>query len=231
MNIVMINGQNHKGSSYNIGRMIADKMEGENKVTEFFFPRDLNHYCLGCYQCIEDASACPFFEEKKNIIDTIDSADVLIITTPTYCMHMSAPLKTFFELTFDMWMSHRPLESMFKKQAIIISTAAGTGTKSAMKDVEDCLFYLGVPKIYKYGLAVQAMNWDGVSKEKKEQISKKVSILAKKLSENASPSVGIKTRFMFFMMGMMHKKGWNSSRVETEYWKERGWHDGKKPWM
>ena len=32
------------------------------------------------------------------------------------------------------------------------------------------------------------------------------------------------------MMGMMQKKGWGSSPVETQYWKDNGWLDGKKPW-
>ena len=226
----MLNGQNHKGSTYHIGRMIADKIEGKNEITEFFFPKDLNHFCAGCYQCIEDVSACPYYEEKKKIIETIDAADILIVTTPTYCMHMSAPLKSFFDLTFDLWMAHRPMESMFKKKAVIVSTAAGTGIKSAMKDVEDCLFYLGILEIYKYGMAVQAMSFDGVSADKKEKIEKKTTMLARKLSKTATPSVGIKTRFMFWMMGMMQKKGWNSSPIETEYWKEKGWLDGKKPW-
>ncbi len=230
MKIVMLNGQNHKGSTYHIGRMIADKIEGQNEITEFFFPKDLNHFCAGCYRCIEDVSACPYYEEKKKIIDAIDSANLLIVTTPTYCMHMSAPLKSFFDLTFDLWMAHRPMESMFKKRAVIVSTAAGTGTKSAMKDVQDCLFYLGVPKIYKYGLAVQAMGWDGVAAGKKEQIEKKTAILAQKLSTNVEHSAGLKTGFMFKILGMMQKKGWNSSPIETLYWKEKGWLDGKKPW-
>lgn len=231
MKIVMLNGQNHKGSTYRIGRMIAEKIEGENEITEFFFPKDLNHFCAGCYQCIEDISNCPYYEEKKKIIDAMDAADVIIVTTPTYCMHMSAPLKAFFDLTFDMWMAHRPMESMFRKRAVIISTAAGAGTKSAMKDVEDCLFYLGVPKIYKFGMSVQAMNWDGVSTDKKNRISKMTDKLAKKLSQIGYPSVGIKTRFMFIIMGMIHKKGWNSSPVETKYWQEKGWLDGKRPWF
>lgn len=230
MKIVMLNGQNHKGSTYHIGRLIADKIEGENEITEFFFPRDLNHFCAGCYMCIEDVSLCPFYSEKKKIIDAIDTADILIVTTPTYCMHMSAPLKSFFDLTFDMWMSHRPMKSMFSKKAVIVSTSAGAGVKSAMKDVEDCLFYMGVPKIIKFGMAVQAMNWDGVATDKKKIIDKKADIIAKKLCAKEKPSAGIKTRFMFHMMGMMQKKGWNSSQVETEYWKENGWLDGKKPW-
>lgn len=109
-------------------------------------------------------------------------------------MHMSAPLKSFFDLTFDFWMAHRPMDSMFKKKAVIVSTAAGTGIKSAMKDVEDCLFYLGIPEIYKCGMAVQAMSWDGVASDKKERIEKKTTMLARKLSKTTEPSVGLMGR-------------------------------------
>lgn len=229
MKIVMLNGQNHQGSTYHIGRMIADRIEGENEIREFYFPKDLEHFCKGCYSCIEDVTACPYYDEKKGIIEAVDAADILIVTTPTYCMHMSASLKAFFDLTFDLWMAHRPMESMFKKKAVIVSTSAGAPPKSAMKDVQDALFYMGVPQIIKYGMAVQAMNWQQVSDEKKAKIDKDTAAIARKLS-NGKPSVGIKTRFMFGIMGGLQKKGWNSSPVETAYWKEKGWLDGKKPW-
>lgn len=230
MRIVMLNGQNHRGSSYHIGRAVIDRIEGEKEVTEFFFPKDLDHFCLGCYRCIEDAAACPYYEEKKVILDAMDGADLLVVTTPTYCMHVSAPLKAFIDLTFDLWMSHRPMASMFTKRAVIVSTAAGTGTGSAMKDVQDALVYMGVPKIVKYGLAVQAMNWEGVDRKKKAKIERDAARIAKGLSTDKAPAVGIRTRFLFRMMGMLQKKGWNSSSVETAYWKEKGWLDGKKPW-
>ena len=53
----MLNGQNHRGSTYHVGRAVIDRIEGEKEVTEFFFPRDLDHFCLGCYRCIGDAAA------------------------------------------------------------------------------------------------------------------------------------------------------------------------------
>ena len=145
MKIVMLNGQNHRGSTYHIGRSIIDRIEGEKEVTEFFFPRDLDHFCLGCYRCIEDRAACPFYAEKQAILDAVDAADLIVVTTPTYCLHVSAPLKSLIDLTFDLWMSHRPMESMFTKTAVIVSTSAGASTKSAMKDVQDALCYMGVP--------------------------------------------------------------------------------------
>jgi hypothetical protein len=44
MQIVMIHGQNHRGSTYHIGKMVADALGGT--VTEFFLPRDLARFAL-----------------------------------------------------------------------------------------------------------------------------------------------------------------------------------------
>ena len=230
MKVVLIHGQNHKGSSYHIGRMIADKMQGTKELTEFFLPRDLNHFCLGCYNCIEDDAKCPFYDAKGKIMGAVEDADVLIFTTPTYCMHASAPMKSFMDLTFTYWMVHRPRKCMFSKRAVVVSTAAGTGMKSAMKDITNTLFYWGVPYIKPYGVAVQAMSWDGVSDKKKAKIEKDTAKLARKLSAGTRPSVGIKTHFMFKVMGAMQSAGMGSSPVEKEYWEQNGWLGKKRPW-
>ena len=230
MKIVMLNGQNHKGSTYHIGRMIADKIAGDNEILEFFFPKDLNHFCMGCYRCIEDEKACPYYEEKKVILDAIEEADVLIATTPTYCMHVSASLKALIDMMFDYWMVHRPKTCMFGKRMVIVSTSAGASPKSAMKDVEDAFFNMGVPSITKYGIAVQAMNWDTVRDSKKKKIDKDTTRIARKLGKNKKPHVGIKTRLVFGMMRMMQKNGWGSSPVEKVYWEKNGWFGRKRPW-
>lgn len=230
MKVVLIHGQNHKGSSYHIGRMIADKMQGTNEITEFFLPRDLNHFCLGCYNCIEDDAKCPFYDDNRKIMDAVEAADVLIFTTPTYCMHASAPMKSFMDLTFTYWMVHRPRKCMFSKRAVVVSAAAGTGMKSAMKDITNTLFYWGVPYVKSYGVAVQAMSWDGVNEKKKVKIEKDTAKLARKLSVGKKPSVGIKTRFIFKVMGVMQSAGMGSSPVEKEYWEKNGWLGKKRPW-
>lgn len=230
MKIVLIHGQNHKGSSYHIGRMIADKITCEKEVTEFFLPKDLNHFCTGCYSCIEDESKCPFYSEKSKIMEAVEQADLLVFTTPTYCMRASAPMKSFIDLTFTYWMVHKPRACMFEKKAVVVSTAAGTGTNTAIKDIVTALEYWGIPSIRKYGVSVQASGWNMVSDEKKSQIDKKTTQLAKKLSLNRKPGVRIKTKMLFNMMRMMQKKGWGSGEAEKVYWQEKGWLDRKRPW-
>ena len=230
MKIVLIHGQNHKGSSYHIGRMIADKIKGENEITEFFLPKDLNHFCTGCCGCIDDDSKCPYYAEKKIIMNTVEQADILIFTTPTYCMRASAPMKSFIDLNITYWMVHRPRECMFEKKAVIVSTAAGTGTGSAIKDIETALKYWGVPSIIKYGISVQAMNWESVSNKKKRKIKKRADNIAKKLSRGRKPHIGAKTKMLFGVMRMMQKKDWGSSLAEKEYWQKKGWLGKERPW-
>lgn len=228
MKIVLIHGQNHKGSSYHIGRMIADKIDAGSVTAEFFLPGDLEHFCRGCYRCMEDESACPFYAEKKAIMDEIEKADILIFTTPTYCMRASASMKAFIDLTFTYWMSHSPKKAMFRKKAVVVSTAAGAGVKSAMKDVSTALFYWGVPYIKCYGAVLQASNWGEVSGKKKGKIERDTTKLAKILLKS-KVKVGMKTKFFFYMMRMMHKS-YDDSSNEKKYWKDNGWFDKERPW-
>lgn len=230
MKIVIIHGQNHKGSTYHIGRMIADKISGEKEIVEFFLPRDLNHFCIGCYNCIEDETKCPFYEKKWNIMSQVEQADLLIFTTPTYCMRASAPMKSFLDLTFTYWMVHKPKKCMFSKRAMVLSTAAGSGTKAAMKDITTSLFYWGVPYIKTFGISVQAMNWGQVPEKIKAKIEKATDKYARLLSKEKKPRVGIKTKFMFSMMRMMQKGGMGSGSKEKEYWENNGWLGKERPW-
>ena len=125
MKIVMIHGQNHKGNTWNVANILLQDITCEKEVKEFFLPKDLNHFCIGCYNCVEGRDKCPFWEDKKTIDDAVKEADLLILTTPNYCMMPSASMKAFLDLFFTNWLSHKPYEEMFRKRAVVISTAAG----------------------------------------------------------------------------------------------------------
>ena len=230
MKITLIHGQNHLGSSCHIGRILAEKLSAPEERTEFFLPRDLNHFCCGCCRCIDQEEACPFYENKRVILDAMEAADLLIFTTPTYCMHASAPMKSFLDLTFTSWMVHRPRKAMFSKKAIVISTAAGCGTQSAIKDIKTALTYWGIPEIYSLGFSVQAMGWDQVAESKKAEIKKKIQKLTSRLSANGRPAVPFKTKFLFEIMRKMQISGMGSSPAEKQYWYEMGWLGRSRPW-
>lgn len=230
MKIVMIHGQNHKGSSYHIGRILAEKLATEQEITEFFMPKDLNHHCLGCYTCVESEEKCPFYEEKQIIANAMESAELLIFTTPNYCMAPSAPLKAFMDLFFQYWIPHRPRKSMFSKKAVVISTAAGTGMGAAIKPIKRMLAYWGVPYVKTYGIAVQASKWSEVKDAKKDKVRKDMSALAKKIKSAKIGKPSPYIRILFSIMASTRKKNPDYMASESVHWKENGWLDGEKPW-
>jgi len=230
MKIVVINGQNHKGSTYHIGRMLAEKLTENENIKELFLPKDMPHFCCGCFKCIlEDEKCCPHYSFMEPIAEAIDDADVLIFTTPVYVLHATGSMKALLDHFAYRFIVHRPEERMFSKQAVCISTAAGSGTKSAIKDIKDSLFYWGVAKIFCFGISVQATSWNDVVPKKKEKIDRKTSKLAsaiRKREGNVSPT--IKTKLFFYLMRMINKNPWN--QADGEYWKSKGWLSSKRPW-
>lgn len=228
MKIVVINGQNHKGSTYNMGKILCDKLS--NDVTEFFLPRDFDEFCCGCTNCFEKSETlCPHYEKLRLITEAMDSADLLIFTSPVYVYHCTGAMKAFLDHYGYRFMVHRPEESMFKKQAVILSTAAGAGMKSTNKDIKDSLFFWGVGRIYSYGVSVAAASWDAVSDKKKQKIGKKLDGIAKQIKfSHGRVTPSLKTKAFFKIMSMMQKNGWN--KADADYWKKKGWTGKARPW-
>lgn len=227
MKITAIHGQCHKGSTYNIAKQLCDKLGGE--VTEFFLPRDFDCFCKGCTACFTDETKCPHYEKLEPITKAMDEADVIILTSPVYVMHATGAMKAFLDHYGYRFLVHRPEEKMFTKQAVCISTAAGTGMKSTIKDMADSTFFWGIAKMYKLGVAVMETRWEAVKPEIKQKIEKNTTSLAKKISKKVGRiKPDIKTKGFFAVMAMMQKNGFNPA--DKEYWIAKGWTKGKRPW-
>lgn len=228
MKITIIHGQSHKGSTYHIAKMLADKLDGE--VTEFFLPKDFDSFCVGCTGCfMKSETLCPHYNKLKPITDAMDDSDVIILASPVYVYHVTGSMKAFLDHYGYRWMVHRPEEKMFSKQAVCISTAAGGGMKSTNKDLADSTFFWGIAKTYRYGVGVRALSWDGVNDKIKSRIENKTTALAQQIiGNNGRVKPSIKTRAFFNMMRLAQKSGWNEA--DANYWKEKGWTGKKRPW-
>ena len=228
MKTVLIHGQSHKGSTYTIAHKLAEKLGGE--LTEFFLPRDFDKFCVGCARCFnESEKLCPHYEAIRPITDAIDAADVIILASPVYVYHATGAMKVLLDHYGYRWMVHSPEGSMFRKQGVCITTAAGAGMRSACKDMCDSLFFWGVAKIYKYGIAVAAGDWDHVSEKKKQAVEKKTDQLANVIKSRVGRvKPGLKTRALFFAMHLMQRNGFNPRDVK--HWQENGWTRNVRPW-
>lgn len=232
MNIVMINGTKRKESTYHIGKQLIDSMGAqENDVKEFFLPEALPKFCTGCANCfMKSEELCPHYEYTNILIKEMEAADVLIFTTPVYVFHASGQMKTMLDHFGFQWMVHRPNGTMFTKQAVVISTAAGGGMKSTNKDVKDSFTFWGVGKIYTYGIPVGAIKWNDVVSKKKEKINRDMKVLADKIRKKQGNVVpGLKVKGLFYIMRLVHKKG-GFNEVDHAYWKQSGWLGKVRPW-
>ena len=189
--------------------MVVERM-GCTDVTEFFLPGDLER--LG----------------KDAMMEAVEAADVLVFTTPTYCMRCSSHMKRFMEATFRYWLPHRPRGCMFSKRAAVIATAAGAGERDAVKDITNMLFWWGVPRTEGYGVALFADGWEDIAPDKMASIERNADRIASRLMKGR-PSVGLRTRMAFAFIRKMHADG-NGVPSDTEYWKEQGWLEKGRPW-
>lgn len=202
--VLMINGQNHKGSTYHVRRMLAEKITKPEEIKEIFLPKDMPHFCCGCTQCfMVSEEKCPHYQEMHWITQLVDEADVLIFTSPVYVYHATGSMKALLDHYAYRFIVHRPEEKMFRKQAVVLSTAAGA--------------------------AVRAISWETVKDKKKRVLEKKTDQLAVRIKKkNGRIKPGIKTKAFFYIMRIVHKKEMNPA--DTVYWREKGWISGKKPW-
>ena len=232
MKITIIYGtqRKSKSSTYNIAQQFIAQLSEGDSASEFFLPKSMPNFCRGCWQCFTDFTKCPDYEYLDPIIEAMRDADLLIFTAPVYVYHVPGQVKAFLDHFGYRWMPHQPMKEMFSKQALLISTAAGAGTKSTLKDLKDSMTFWGVAHIHSYGKNTNAADWDDVSEKKKLQFQKDIKIISAKIkakSRNVKPS--LKVRGLFYAMRFMQKK-FHFNPADVQYWKAKGWLDKKRPW-
>lgn len=219
MKAVVIHGSMRKGSTYHIAReFLGNLCDSEEEIKEYFLPRDQPNFCRGCALCLESIDKCPDYKYIKPILTDMENSDIIIFTSATYIYHVTGQMKAFLDHFPYLCMVHKPREIMFKKQALVISTAAGAGTKSTIKDVVDSTFFWGIAKTYKYGVNVQALGWENVTEKNKLKISKEIKKISNKIKrEKGKVTPKIKTKAFFYMMKSVNKKN-KSTSSDNDYW-------------
>lgn len=237
MNILIINGTQRKGSTYHITHQIVSKLDPRLQpvITEFFLPKDMPHFCVGCYNCIyKGEERCPHANQVDPIRKAMSASDLIIVTSPVYVFDVSGQLKALFDHFGYQWMSHRPRSEMFKTIGLSVVTGAGAGMKPTSKTIQTNMKWWGMRKTFSFSEAVMASSYADISPERLKKIDEKTTVLARRLSlelmKTKLPAPSLKTQFLFKIM-TLGKKGhpeWNA--LDTAYWKNKGFLDGEKPW-
>lgn len=233
MNICIIHGSPRKGNTYKATEIFKEQMKkhGDVDFVEFFLPKDMPHFCCGCYTCFDKSEdKCPHAQYTLPITNAIREADGIILTSPVYVLAESGEIKAFLDHYGYMYMPHRPMEEMFSKVAMVISTTAGAGTSHAIKTISRSLNYWGVKRLYKCGLTIFAKNWDEMKIEKKQKferiLSQKANKFYKTVEKRKQLHSRLFTKFMFFIMKKM-MSGYKDGHTDKTYWIKKGWISGQ----
>lgn len=235
MKITIINGNMRHGSTWHCMDVLRQELARNEsiEVVEFVLPRDMPHFCNGCFSCFyHGENTCPHANSIKPIVDALSAADLVILTSPVYGFEVSGQMKALIDHLCFMWMSHRPNPSMFNKIGLTITTTAGAGAGRATKTLRNSLSYWGMKKVFSLKVPVSAMKWDDVSQKKKDQIKKDSAVLATKISKSISnvdklPNPIFRTLFFNLMASMQKGNNWN--KTDRQHWVDNGWLSGSRP--
>ena len=203
MKVTVINGNARHGSTWNSMNAIIQELGrfGSVEKTEFFLPKDMPHFCVGCFSCFfKGEQACPHAQSVQPIAQAILDADVVILTSSVYAMDVTGQMKALLDHLCYMWMSHRPNPKMFGK-------------------------FWGAARVLNFKNAVSAMKWDDVSDKKKARMSRDAARLAKRIAGyvkkgDKMPVPLFRSFFMGIMKGMMSKNTWNPR--DRKHWEDHG---------
>ena len=233
LNVTVINASKKNGNTHRCVDVLTDKLSKitEVKKAEYFLAKDFNKFCTGCMQCIlKSSESCPHYTELSPIIESILSADVVILSSPVYVFDVSGSMKSFLDHMAYMWMLHRPEKEMFNKFAVGISSAAGGGIGHTNKTFKNNFLFWGILRYKTIGLRVLAKSKDEIYNDSK--LNRKMDKLSKEIykwNQSKSKRPKVLTRILFDMVSKM-QKGNTWTAVDSDYWKKNGWLNGKKPW-
>ncbi|MPM75850.1 hypothetical protein SDC9_122844 [bioreactor metagenome] len=235
MKVTAVYGNMRRGSTRHCVENFLKAMEKYTDVCvkEYSLPKDMPHFCLGCFGCfIKGEQTCPHYESAGAMAKSIEETDLIILASPVYVYDVSGQMKAFLDHMAYRWMSHRPHPSMFGKTAVVISVTAGAGLSPCVKTMERSLRFWGVRKIFTFKKRVAAMAWEDVRGEKQERVEKELTLLARKVFNSMQKGNGRRIplfiRFFFCLMRKM-QEGQTYNKLEYDYWDKQGWFSGKKP--
>lgn len=223
MNYLIINGSPHKGNTWKIVELVKYELQAlcDTAVFDEIHLTDLNlPFCSGCSLCFRKGHIyCPHNAIMTKLINAIDNADGVIFVTTTFFFSETALVKNVIDHMCSF--THRP--QFFRKRAIIITTTAGAGAKTAAKRVAGFLGAIGFNRTYL--LTTSTMSWNDYKPN--EKIKKKCALLALKFNKDTltnklrSPHWGLLIPYNLFR-GMMpaYAVGTQFESLDGVYWTE-----------
>jgi len=106
-NVLILSGSPRKGG--NTDTLCEEFKRGAeisgHSVEKIFVAAKKISYCTGCYYCAENGGHCVIEDDMNEILEKIEAADVIVLSSPVYFYSISAQLKTVIDRCVARWTS------------------------------------------------------------------------------------------------------------------------------
>lgn len=126
MNIVVINGTEWKGSTFQMKEIFLEAMGDGHHIIDHSLPQDFPVICEDCKICAcKGLNACPHASYTVPLWESILVADLLVFTLPSYASDVPVQIQALLDHYYAKFMAHSLEAKMFNKQAVVITREAG----------------------------------------------------------------------------------------------------------
>lgn len=228
MNILVIVGSpKGKGNSYKVTRQVEGVMKQLGNVEfEYLMLKDANlELCRGCFRCIAQGEhLCPLKDDRARIEEQMMASDGVIFVSPVYVYNVSWLMKNFIDRF--AYVCHRP--RFHGKKALVISTTGGVGLRRVLSLLAFPATTWGFTVVHKLGVRVPPGPLPAKVVEKEAaKTARDVERAAHKFFQAVASteplSPGLLKLGQFIFQKDVFARGEDSSNVDYQYWKSKGW--------
>ncbi|MBI4774657.1 MAG: flavodoxin family protein [Deltaproteobacteria bacterium] len=103
MKCLAILGSPRKGANSSIiAQTMLDTASKLGAITETFVLKDMDYSgCIACNSCKTKTVSCVLEDDLTQVLESIKSADIMILATPNYFGEVSGQFKCFFDRTYS----------------------------------------------------------------------------------------------------------------------------------
>ena len=221
-------GSPRKKDSLNVCKEIEARLGTENITYDYIFLKDYEiQDCRGCGLCFKKSEKlCPCKDDLSIIREKLIESDGIVFATPVYAYQVPAPLKRIIDRM--AYLFHR--QELVGIPAISVVTSDGGGHKQVSKYMKmtiggwGCNLIGAINIISPIYFEEEKDNsvW-GYDESYHNKMTSKIEKLTDRFKEMIISEVSkIPSFYEIFMFNCLRSKTF-ASRVDYDYWKEKGW--------
>ncbi len=139
--VLVLSGSPRKNGNSDVlcDQFIKGATEVGNAVEKIFIADKKIGYCKGCYYCASHNGNCFQKDDMSEILDKIQSSDVIVMASPVYFYSIDAQMKTVIDRCVARWENIPNKEFYFIMTAGEDSETVMDGTLACFRGFLDCL--------------------------------------------------------------------------------------------